>query len=86
MTILCQWADNVKFFPDIIDPAVLRPGRLDKTLHVGLPTLGDRIDILKTITKNCKKPRIEGVELSELAALPQCDGFRYLLFILWVLL
>lgn len=61
---------------DIIDPAVLRPGRLDKTLYVGLPTVEDRTDILKTITKNCTMPCIDGVSLEELAGLPQCDGFR----------
>ncbi|XP_031511287.1 nuclear valosin-containing protein-like isoform X3 [Papio anubis] len=37
--------------PDIIDPAILRPGRLDKTLFVGLPPPTDRLAILKTITK-----------------------------------
>ena len=36
---------------DIIDPAVLRPGRLDKTLYVGLPPPADRHAILLTITK-----------------------------------
>lgn len=36
---------------DIIDPAVLRPGRLDKTLYVGLPPPEDRHAILTTITK-----------------------------------
>jgi SpoVK/Ycf46/Vps4 family AAA+-type ATPase len=38
---------------DIVDPAVLRPGRLDKTLYVGLPNAADRLDILKTVTKVC---------------------------------
>ncbi|KAL8185478.1 UNVERIFIED_CONTAM: hypothetical protein K2H54_052993 [Gekko kuhli] len=42
--------------PDIIDPAILRPGRLDKTLYVGLPPPLDRLAILKTITK--KEDRI----------------------------
>uniref|UniRef100_A0A8C9ZXU6 Nuclear VCP like n=1 Tax=Sander lucioperca TaxID=283035 RepID=A0A8C9ZXU6_SANLU len=37
--------------PDIIDPAILRPGRLDKTLYVGLPPPADRHAILLTITK-----------------------------------
>ncbi|XP_055003169.1 nuclear valosin-containing protein-like isoform X2 [Sorex araneus] len=37
--------------PDIIDPAILRPGRLDKTLFVGLPSPTARLAILKTITK-----------------------------------
>jgi len=29
--------------PDIIDPAMLRPGRLDKLLYVPLPTRKDRL-------------------------------------------
>lgn len=37
--------------PDIIDPAILRPGRLDKILYVGLPTSSDRVDILRAVTK-----------------------------------
>lgn len=40
--------------PDIIDPAILRPGRLDKTLFVGLPPPADRLAILQTITKVSK--------------------------------
>lgn len=37
--------------PDMVDLAVLRPGRLDKILYVGLPSAEDRIDILKALTK-----------------------------------
>lgn len=37
--------------PDIIDPAILRPGRLDKILYVGLPSSSDREDILRAVTK-----------------------------------
>lgn len=37
--------------PDIIDPAVLRPGRLDKILYVGLPSASDRREILNALTK-----------------------------------
>lgn len=37
--------------PDIIDPAVLRPGRLDKIIYVGLPAGPDRVDILRALTK-----------------------------------
>lgn len=37
--------------PDMVDAAVLRPGRLDKILYVGLPEEVDRRDILKAITK-----------------------------------
>ena len=32
--------------PDIIDPAMLRPGRLDKLLYVPMPTKEDRYSIL----------------------------------------
>ena len=39
---------------DILDKAVLRPGRLDKTLYIGLPTAEERAIILKTITKVCE--------------------------------
>uniref|UniRef100_T1H4K0 AAA+ ATPase domain-containing protein n=1 Tax=Megaselia scalaris TaxID=36166 RepID=T1H4K0_MEGSC len=37
--------------PDIIDPAILRPGRLDKILYVGLPEHNDRKEILEALTK-----------------------------------
>lgn len=44
--------------PDIIDPAVLRPGRLDKILYVGLPSSTDRVDILRALTKVSVGPTI----------------------------
>jgi ribosome biogenesis ATPase len=37
--------------PEIVDPAVLRPGRLDKILYIGLPSPLDRVDILIALTK-----------------------------------
>ena len=37
--------------PDLIDPALLRPGRLDKSLLCDLPNLEDRIDILVALGK-----------------------------------
>lgn len=46
----------VYVYADIIDPAVLRPGRLDKVLYVGLPSHSDRIAILNTITKVTPSP------------------------------
>ncbi|CAG0884919.1 unnamed protein product [Cyprideis torosa] len=42
--------------PDILDPAVLRPGRLDKVLFVDLPSATDRGDILRALTRNGRKP------------------------------
>ncbi|KAJ8248497.1 hypothetical protein GJAV_G00242660 [Gymnothorax javanicus] len=62
--------------PDIIDPAVLRPGRLDKTLYVGLPPAPDRHAILLTITKGGTKPKLDAdVNLEELAHDERCDCF-----------
>ncbi|XP_053164151.1 nuclear valosin-containing protein-like isoform X5 [Hemicordylus capensis] len=62
--------------PDIIDPAILRPGRLDKTLYVGLPPPWDRLDILKTITKDGTRPPLEvDVDLEEIAHDPRCNCY-----------
>ncbi|CAB3255941.1 unnamed protein product [Arctia plantaginis] len=44
--------------PDIIDPAVLRPGRLDRVMYVGMPARDDRIDILQKLTKGGTKPQL----------------------------
>ena len=40
--------------PDLIDPALLRPGRLDKSLICDLPNLDDRIDILRALGTKLK--------------------------------
>ncbi|KAL8767755.1 MAG: hypothetical protein Q9209_005841 [Squamulea sp. 1 TL-2023] len=40
--------------PDLIDPALLRPGRLDKSIFCDLPDYEDRLDILRAISKNLK--------------------------------
>lgn len=40
--------------PDLIDPALLRPGRLDKSLLCDMPGLDDRLDILRAVTGNLK--------------------------------
>ncbi|XP_028325057.1 nuclear valosin-containing protein-like isoform X2 [Gouania willdenowi] len=62
--------------PDIIDPAVLRPGRLDKTLYVGLPPPADRHAILLTVTKGGTKPQLQSdVQLEQVAFDERCDGF-----------
>uniref|UniRef100_I3K5Y1 Nuclear VCP like n=1 Tax=Oreochromis niloticus TaxID=8128 RepID=I3K5Y1_ORENI len=62
--------------PDIIDPAILRPGRLDKTLYVGLPPPADRHTILRTITKGGTRPQLEqDVSLEEIALDKRCDAF-----------
>ncbi|XP_065094126.1 nuclear valosin-containing protein-like isoform X2 [Ochlerotatus camptorhynchus] len=58
--------------PDIVDPAVLRPGRLDKILYVGLPAEDDRADILRALTKNRTQPPLaDDVDLAVVARLSQ---------------
>jgi transitional endoplasmic reticulum ATPase len=52
--------------PDIIDPALLRPGRFDRLLYVSPPDKDSRIQIIKIHTE--KKPLSENVNLQELAA------------------
>ncbi|KAG9249898.1 P-loop containing nucleoside triphosphate hydrolase protein [Emericellopsis atlantica] len=40
--------------PDLIDPALLRPGRLDKSLLCDLPEVEDRLDILKALLQKVR--------------------------------
>ena len=51
--------------PDILDPALLRPGRFDRQITVNYPDLQGREDILKVHAKN--KPLEEGVDLARVA-------------------
>ena len=50
---------------DILDPALLRPGRFDRQVYVGLPDIKGREEILKIHTKN--KPLAEDVDLRQVA-------------------
>lgn len=50
---------------DILDPALLRPGRFDRQIYVGLPDIRGREDILKIHAKN--KPLSDDVKLSDVA-------------------
>ncbi|XP_011865360.1 PREDICTED: nuclear valosin-containing protein-like [Vollenhovia emeryi] len=62
--------------PDIIDPAVLRPGRLDKILYVGLPDASDKVDILRAVTKNATRPKLASdVDLNQVAYDSRCEGY-----------
>nr|CAG8451435.1 5079_t:CDS:10 [Entrophospora candida] len=49
--------------PDLIDPALLRPGRLDKSLLCNMPTQKERFDILKALSR--KMELSEDVDLDE---------------------
>ncbi len=51
--------------PDILDPALLRPGRFDRQIVVGTPDVKGREDILKVHT--AKKPLADDVKLDVLA-------------------
>jgi transitional endoplasmic reticulum ATPase len=55
--------------PDIIDPALLRPGRFDRLLYVSPPDRESRLQILKIHTKN--KPLSDDVNLQQLADLSE---------------
>ena len=51
--------------PDILDPALLRPGRFDRQITVSYPDLQGRTDILKVHARN--KPMEQDVSLEEVA-------------------
>jgi cell division protease FtsH len=51
--------------PDVLDPALQRPGRFDRQIVVPLPTLEERVEILGVHTKG--KPIAEDVEIRTLA-------------------
>ena len=57
--------------PDLIDPALLRPGRLDRHVHVPVPDAEARRKIFEVHTRD--KPLAEGVDLADLA--DRTDGY-----------
>jgi transitional endoplasmic reticulum ATPase len=57
--------------PDIIDPALLRPGRFDRILYVSPPDRDSRLQIMRIHTK--KKPLAEDVDIEQLA--DKTDGY-----------
>ncbi|RDH29403.1 P-loop containing nucleoside triphosphate hydrolase protein [Aspergillus welwitschiae] len=57
--------------PDIIDPAMLRPGRLETLLFVNLPSPLERVEILQTLVRNL--PIEFNEDLRRLAE--ECEGF-----------
>ena len=52
--------------PDVLDKALLRPGRFDRRVHIDLPDMEAREKILKVHTKN--KVLAKGVKLKEIAS------------------
>jgi ribosome biogenesis ATPase len=59
--------------PELIDPAMMRPGRLDKLLYVPLPTPDDRASILQTLAKKIKID--PSIDLSLVAKSSRADGY-----------
>ncbi|EYE95678.1 AAA family ATPase peroxin 1 [Aspergillus ruber CBS 135680] len=59
--------------PDLIDPALLRPGRLDKSLLCGMPSHSDRVDIIEAVSKKLKMNQEVVSRLDEVAA--RTEGF-----------
>lgn len=59
--------------PELIDPAMLRPGRLDKLLYVPLPTPEDRVAILRAQSKNMKLH--SNVDLQVIGMNPRANGY-----------
>lgn len=59
--------------PDVLDPALLRPGRFDRQIVVDLPTMDGRLEILKVHAAKVKLA--EGTDLSKIArGTPGCSG------------
>ena len=57
--------------PDIIDEAMLRPGRLETLLFVDLPEAAERVEILQTLSRNLSVPYSD--EIANVAR--DCEGF-----------
>jgi peroxin-1 len=54
--------------PDLIDPALLRPGRLDKSLLCDMPACADRLDIIRAVSEKLKMNDEVRSRLDEVAA------------------
>lgn len=63
--------------PDMIDEAILRPGRLSVQLFLGLPSPSERVDILRATYRKLHEEMSE-TEMERLEAValdPRCEGF-----------
>ncbi|KDR78706.1 hypothetical protein GALMADRAFT_223961 [Galerina marginata CBS 339.88] len=67
--------------PDMIDPAMVRPGRLDKLLYVDLPTPAEVVEILRTLMRKVPFGSVDGTpsdqikEIVERTVQERCDGY-----------
>lgn len=67
--------------PDLIDPALLRPGRLDKLLCCPMPSEEERLDIMKAQSKNM----IFSAEVSLEEWAKECEGYSGADLQVWLL-
>src|SRR5271169_2317073 len=52
--------------PDLVDPALLRPGRLDKSLLCDIPTFDERVSILRALARKFElSPEVDLYDLAE---------------------
>ena len=61
---------------DLIDPAILKPGRLSQTFFINLPDADGRLEILELSTKNIP---LLNVDLQAVAKDDRCKYFRSVL-------
>ena len=59
--------------PDLIDPALLRPGRLDKHFYIDFPTRSDLLSVLNIWTQ--KLHLADDVQLDESSFLSRCEMY-----------
>ena len=59
--------------PELIDSAMLRPGRLDRLLYVALPTPADRVSILKALASGVALA--DDVDLAMIGACDRANGY-----------
>jgi len=63
--------------PDMIDPAMLRPGRLGTSVFIDLPKPDERVEILKALYKKALPDDTQLIEtdLEDVAKDGRCDGY-----------
>ncbi|THH28237.1 hypothetical protein EUX98_g5957 [Antrodiella citrinella] len=67
--------------PDMIDPAMCRPGRLDKLLYIDLPTADERAEIFRTVSRKVPFGDATGedattiIQALETAVRERCEGY-----------
>lgn len=61
--------------PDMIDAAMLRPGRLDKTLFIELPNFEEKLDIIKTLARTNGTPLSNDVDFEAIIRDESCRNF-----------